>query len=454
MSASPYCRAYLAYLACRSPSARRVHCPHAPTLPPIADASSRVTLTDRAIEIAVHDRAIARLVEHDGGYGGYDLEYLPEAGSDDFIGLALLDVEDGDYTGYQQVPAALLQNLPEGALLALIRESFGKSLNLATDFDLLRAIGPQLRGRVTIKGPSSERGELTIGEILAQRGSAEFYRSCVERLGLSGAGVSGVQPKFTARVDNRATAVVDDVIVKFRPFDGSLSGAIDRDYPGLAVNEYYALKAAAFAGIDTATAQLSEDGEMLIVQRFDLPWEAPALGFDDACSLSELAPDHRYQGSYQELYELLLTWLTGADRVAATESLYRLLVLNVILGNGDAHRKNHGVVYSSRADIRLAPAYDILSTIPYIPDDTMALALADDTPSKAWPDVADLQRFGRTVLGFTPARVRANADQVRNAVDRAAGELAQYVADGPVAARALRTLPALWRSRIDAYRAL
>ncbi|MEX0900325.1 MAG: type II toxin-antitoxin system HipA family toxin [Gammaproteobacteria bacterium] len=411
-------------------------------------------MADRSLEIAVHGRPVAHLIEHDGGYGGYDLAYLPDADAESFVALALHDVRGGDYSGYQQVPAALLQNLPEGALLALIRETFGKALNLATDFDLLRAIGPNLRGRVTVLGSASEQGELSIGEILEQRGSAEFFRSCVERLGLAGAGVSGVQPKFTTKVDNRATAVVDDVIVKFRPFDGTLTGPIDRDYPGLAINEYYALRAAKFAGIESATTQLSADGEMLVVDRFDLPWDSPALGFDDACSLSELAPEHRYQGSYQEMHDLLLRWLPSAERADAEATLFRLLILNVIIGNGDAHRKNHGLVYASRADIRLAPAYDILSTMPYLPDDTMALALSDETPSKAWPDAQTLRDFGRATMGFTPARVRDHAERVRDAVDRAARELSDYVASGPESAQSLKSLPALWRRRIDAYRAL
>lgn len=52
--------------------------------------------------------------------------------------------------------------------------------------------------------------------------------------------------------------------------------------------------------------------------------------------------------------------------------------LSCILGNGDAHLKNFGLLYSNpiERDARLAPAYDIVNTTAYIPEDVLALDLA------------------------------------------------------------------------------
>jgi serine/threonine-protein kinase HipA len=74
-------------------------------------------------------------------------------------------------------------------------------------------------------------------------------------------------------------------------------------------------------------------------------------------------------------------------------NLFKNLVLSVVLRNGDAHRKNFGILYDSpaSADCFLAPAYDIVTTACYIKDDTLALTLDG---SKRWPSRKSLVRFG------------------------------------------------------------
>lgn len=76
--------------------------------------------------------------------------------------------------------------------------------------------------------------------------------------------------------------------------------------------------------------------------------------------------------------------------------------------NGDAHLKNNGVLYSSLVDHRsgalpnterrLAPIFDIVSTTPYLPKDTMALLLGG---SKRWPKRKMLHQFGRQHCGLS-----------------------------------------------------
>lgn len=58
--------------------------------------------------------------------------------------------------------------------------------------------------------------------------------------------------------------------------------------------------------------------------------------------------------------------------------VFATVSLSCIVGNGDAHLKNFGLLYSDplQRDARLAPAYDIVNTTAYIPDDVLALDLA------------------------------------------------------------------------------
>ncbi len=51
----------------------------------------------------------------------------------------------------------------------------------------------------------------------------------------------------------------------------------------------------------------------------------------------------------------------------------RRLTFNTLIGNADMHLKNWSMIYPDRRRAALAPAYDLVSTIPYIPDPKAAL---------------------------------------------------------------------------------
>ena len=66
-----------------------------------------------------------------------------------------------------------------------------------------------------------------------------------------------MQPKIM--VPDRPTVPIPSLIVK----------AASPAYPGLAANEYLCLTAAREAGIETPEFALSDDGQMLVLDRFD-----------------------------------------------------------------------------------------------------------------------------------------------------------------------------------------
>ncbi len=73
----------------------------------------------------------------------------------------------------------------------------------------------------------------------------------------------------------------------------------------------------------------------------------------------------------------------AVSSIAALEFVRRL-ALAAITGNGDMHLKNWSLIYREAGDKpQLAPVYDVLSTVPYIPADAMALTLAGERSFKA-----------------------------------------------------------------------
>ena len=140
--------------------------------------------------------------------------------------------------------------------------------------------------------------------------------------------------------------------------------------------------------------ELSEDGTALVVERFDR-YENGYLGFEDFCVLNGLRTDQKYSGGYEtRLFRRLREFLAPADFASAAEKLFRLFVLNCAIRNGDAHLKNFGIVYEDvNGAAELAPVYDLVTTVAYIPNDGMALTLGGSTN---WPDRRKLVEIGPT----------------------------------------------------------
>jgi len=81
-------------------------------------------------------------------------------------------------------------------------------------------------------------------------------------------------------------------------------------------------------------------------------------------------PEQKYKkASYRNIAAVLGIETNAAD----VAEFVRRLVFSVLIGNADMHLKNWSLVYPDGRAARLAPAYDFVSTIPYIPDDAAAL---------------------------------------------------------------------------------
>ena len=53
------------------------------------------------------------------------------------------------------------------------------------------------------------------------------------------------------------------------------------------------------------------------------------------------------------------------NRLDQIGEFVRRLVVNILIGNGDAHLKNWSIIYRDKINPQLAPAYDLVSTIHY-----------------------------------------------------------------------------------------
>lgn len=134
-----------------------------------------------------------------------------------------------------------------------------------------------------------------------------------------------------------------------------------------------------FKGIPKEFDTLS-DGKVLLIKRFDRGG-GERIHIEDFAQVFGVYPTRKYEGA---AYHDIAAALSAAISPMAALKFVSCLALTVITGNGDMHLKNWSLIYPGDGDKpELAPVYDVLSTVPYIPADAMALSLGGERSFKA-----------------------------------------------------------------------
>lgn len=323
------------------------------------------------------------------------------------------------------------QNLPEGDLFMKIRELFPKQG--MTPMHMLALVGRNGIGRLGYSLPDQAvtpmPRTISKNELLKTAYTADVFNELVAAYLSTGAGIAGMQPKIM--VPDRPTVPIPSLIVK----------AASAAYPGLAANEFLCLTAAKEAGIDTPIFALSDDGQMLVLDRFDLveseDGKYERLGFEDVAALAglrvrDILSNRKYQGSYQRIAELMRQLQLHSDNL---QRFFEQVAFSVMVRNGDAHLKNFGLLYRSADNIWLAPIFDVVTTSiytytqyaggPELQDRTLALKLfAGKNQTRAYPSKKELEDFGQRVCGITqPARTLERiAQAMHDTMKKTAGD--------------------------------
>jgi len=110
--------------------------------------------------------------------------------------------------------------------------------------------------------------------------------------------------------------------------------------------------------------------QAFIIQRFDRADNNVRIHIEDFAQIYGVFAEDKYKkASAVNIARVVATETGGQD----TEEFIRRLTFNTLIGNGDMHLKNWSLIYPDGRNARLSPAYDFVSTIPYIPGDQAAL---------------------------------------------------------------------------------
>ena len=281
----------------------------------------------------------------------------------------------GDKIGlHGSLPPWFAGLLPEGALRDLVLTEMGPGDH--DQFDVLTRLGADLPGAILVvpetQTPASA-GPLDLGAV---RG----FQAAMPR-GIVKFSLAGVQLKFTANSDGERLTV---------PGSGDTGRCIikvaSHAYPDLPEAEFGAMTLARTLGVETASCRLmSRDAvegvpdemlahgeQVLVVDRFDRGDGNRRIHIEDAGQIIGAIGDRKYTMATTETVINMVGRFSTDRRTDLLEAIRRV-VADVLIGNGDNHLKNWSFRFVDSGQVRLSPAYDIVPTVLFRPNDTLAL---------------------------------------------------------------------------------
>ena len=355
-----------------------------------------------------------------------------------------------------KLPAFIESLLPEGWLAQILQERderealrsgrrYMSNIAIVRSADELAALPADVlatplaaffdAGRFTGRYAGPARGE--IEETFEQKLAQLFAHARTPRL-------SGVQIKapMSLLADGALVPAID------RPFTHILKPAGTAGFETLPIVEWLCLELGCAADFEVPAAALVEmpDGmpPALAVERFDIRRgveDRRRLTLEDFCSILELPPSAKYDGTVERMARGLRPLST--DPVADLNILFRRAIFAWLIADGDMHLKNLAMLKTADAgakafaSVRFAPLYDAVTTriFPGLAGDRMALKLNGKDDRLRQQDFLALAR----TIGLTAAEAEiALAELAARLSQRAATLDLPEFAGRSEAARAMR----------------
>lgn len=269
--------------------------------------------------------------------------------------------------------------LPEEGLRTLYAREAGLAGEDA--FGLLAFYGAESAGSLVLlppgQGPVAAAGRRPLSDEDLSARIRKLPRVPLVRDAPKRMSVAGAQHKLLVVADGDAL---------FEPMAGEASTHIlkpnhpDDAWRSTVINEFFTMRLAHALGLPVpAVSRRYVPEPVYLVERFDRVREGGVVRRRhavDTCQLLGRARSFKYTAATVES----LSAIADACRAPAAARLwlYRWLVFNLIVGNGDNHLKNISALVSAEG-AELAPAYDLLSTAVY---STRAMS-----EEPRWPDV-------------------------------------------------------------------
>jgi serine/threonine-protein kinase HipA len=333
------------------------------------------TALEKYYAVLLHSHRIGTLCQK-GDYTRFlvNESYVTDPGRP-VLGLRFEENLRAPYALALRLPRWFSNLLPEGPLRAWIADERGVSLD--REMELLAQVGHDLPGAVQVlpaDGPddgwewSDEESEARA----RHAGQAGSPPDSPWRFSLAGVALKFSMLARGDRLTVPAAGQHGDWLVKFP----------DYRYPDVPRNEFTVMSLARAAGLDVPEVRLMHRDELdglpdrmwpneeqwaYAVRRFDRSHDErrSPVHIEDFAQVRDKYPQDKYQSTFETVAAICYR---GHDLDSLREAARRI-AFSVVVGNGDAHLKNWSLIYPDRRVPSLSPAYDLVSTVPYAPDD-------------------------------------------------------------------------------------
>ena len=296
------------------------------------------------------------------------------------LGLGFKDALGGLLTNFKPTQTMLTpffsNLLPEEAMRNYLAERAG--VNPAREFFLLWVLGQDLAGAITVEPADGEALPPNVQHDVDDETNIDVPM----RFSLA-----GVQLKFSAVQQPNGGLTI--------PATGKGGSWIVKlpssRFDAVPENEYSMMELARMLGMDVPETQLLpinqianipdgigkfgdafKNAQAFVIKRFDRAGNQ-AVHIEDFAQVFGVYPQDKYKkASMRNIAQVI--GIEGQDEDIA--EFTRRLVFNTLIGNADMHLKNWSVIYKDKRTASIAPAYDFISTIPYIPDDSASLKVS------------------------------------------------------------------------------
>ena len=363
----------------------------------------------KEIDVKIDDKKVGQLFyEKDKNQYGfnYTSNYKP-------ISL-IMPYKNSTYVWKYKLHPIFDMNIPEGYLFEIFKKYLTKEYGYIDDFLVFSYICSNIQSRITYKSFIAEKEffAFDLDEVL-QNDSSDNFSKIVSAF-LDKNAISGVQPKTLAVLKDKESISSKEYIIK----------TWGDEFPELTLNEYFCLKAVEKTGVKIPNMRLSKNNKFLLVEKFNYDKDTDSfLGFEELISLLGKNKEEKYSGSYEQIAKVIYSIST--EKLESMRSLYKVIVMNYLLKNGDAHLKNFGILYNDNfSKIWFAPAYDIVNTQVYFYNDKPALTLQG---KKLWLGKKELLKFGEKDCYLSKGEAKSIYDECIDVLKESIEELKEYI---------------------------
>jgi len=263
--------------------------------------------------------------------------------------------------------------LPEGAMRDYLGER--AKVNPDREFFLLWVLGQDLSGAVTVE-PAD--GEELLPNVNDPADDEQSQKEGALRFSLA-----GVQLKFSG-IRN----VSGGLTIPVNGAGGSWIVKLPSSrFEHVPENEFSMMELARKIGMDVPETSLIDiqdieniptgiekfRNQAFLIKRFDRNDRGTSVHIEDFAQIFGVRPVDKYKKATMHRIAQVIG-IEGQE--SDIEEFIRRLVFNALIGNADMHLKNWSLIYKDPQMPSISPAYDFISTIPYIKDNSMALKVS------------------------------------------------------------------------------